>query len=222
MQRSKALRHPMPSGPKSTGVIWRMVLHYAAAFLLLATPFAGAARETAFPAMSEEVLAPKTAPKVYDVTVIVFSDYGCPYCKKLHGTLAQLLARDPKVRIVWRDWPIFGGASLLAARAAIASQWQGKHAAFNAALFAQSGRMSNASVQAAAKAAKVDWPRLQQDIKTRAKEINTVIARSNAGATALKFEGTPGMLIGNARFGGAASLSQLLEAVAQARKDGVG
>lgn len=193
-----------------------------ALFALTATVPVAVARETAFPAMSEEVLAPKTLPKAYDVTVIVFSDYGCPYCKKLHGTLAQLLARDPKVRIVWRDWPIFGGASLLAAQAAIASQWQGKHAAFNAALFAQPGRITEASVQAAAKVAKVDWTRLQSDMKTRAKEINTVIARSNAGAQALKFEGTPGLLIGNARFGGAASLIQLMEAVGQARKDGVG
>lgn len=193
-----------------------------ALFALVAPVPVAVARETAFPAMSEEVLAPKTLPKSYDVTVIVFSDYGCPYCKKLHGTLAQLLARDPKVRIVWRDWPIFGGASLLAAQAAIASQWQGKHAAFNAALFAQPGKITEASVQAAAKVAKVDWTRLQSDMKTRMKEINTVIARSNAGAQALKFEGTPGLLIGNARFGGAASLIQLMEAVAQARKDGVG
>ncbi|OYX64130.1 MAG: hypothetical protein B7Y89_03675 [Novosphingobium sp. 32-60-15] len=185
-----------------------------ALFALVAPVPVAVARETAFPAMSEEVLAPKTLPKSYDVTVIVFSDYGCPYCKKLHGTLAQLLARDPKVRIVWRDWPIFGGASLLAAQAAIASQWQGKHAAFNAALFAQPGRITEASVQAAAKVAKVDWTRLQSDMKTRMKEINTVIARSNAGAQALKFEGTPGLLIGNARFGGAASLIQLMEAVA--------
>ena len=202
-----------------------VILRYALAFALLAsggTARAATTRETAFPAMSEEALAPKTAPKTHDVTVIVFSDYGCPYCKKLHGTLAQLLARDRKVRIVWRDWPIFGGASLLAAQAAIASQWQGKHAAFNAALFAQPGRVTEASVQAAARAAKVDWARLQQDMKTRAKEINRVIARSNAGAQALKFEGTPGLLIGNARFGGAPSLDQLLEAVAKARKDGVG
>lgn len=172
--------------------------------------------------MSEETLAPKTAPKGYDVTVIVFSDYGCPYCKKLHGTLAQLLARDRKVRIVWRDWPIFGGASLLAARAAIASQWQGKHAAFNAALFAQPGRMTEASVQAAARAAGIDWARLQQDMKARAREIDTVIGRSNAGAKALEFQGTPGLLIGNARFGGAAWLTQLMEAVAQARENGRG
>lgn len=181
-----------------------------------------AAAPTAFPAMSEEALAPKTAPAGYDVTVIVFSDYGCPYCKKLHGTLVQLAARDPKVRIVWRDWPIFGGASLLAARAAIASQWQGRHAAFNAALFAQPGRLTDASVKAAAKQAGVDWARLQQDIGKRAKEIDMVIARSNAGAQALKFEGTPGLLIGNARLGGAASLGQLLDAVAEARKEGRG
>ncbi len=198
------------------------VIRAAIAAALLTIAPASVARDTAFPAMSEEALAPKTAPKGYDVTVIVFSDYGCPYCKQLHGTLVQLLARDPKVRIVWRDWPIFGEPSLMAARAAIASQWQGKHAAFNAAMFAQPGRVTEASVQAAAKAAGVDWARLQKDIKTRAKEIDTVIGRSNAGAKALEFQGTPGLLIGNARFGGAASLSQLLDAVAQARKAGVG
>ncbi|OYZ42612.1 MAG: hypothetical protein B7Y31_04960 [Novosphingobium sp. 16-62-11] len=93
---------------------------------------------------------------------------------------------------------------------------------FNAALFAQPGRITDASVQAAAKAAGVDWARLQQDMKARAKEIDTVIGRSNAGAKALEFQGTPGLLIGNARFGGAAPLTQLMEAVAQARKDGIG
>jgi protein-disulfide isomerase len=212
----------MPDKGKAVRQPWQAFWRCLAALAMLAAPLVAHGRETAFPAMSEEALAPKTAPKDYDVTIIVFSDYGCPNCKRLHGALAQLLVRDPKVRVVWRDWPIFGGASLLAARAAIASQWQGKHAAFNAALFAQPGRMSEASVQAAAKAAKVDWTLLQQDIKAHAKEIDTVIARSNAGATALKFEGTPGILIGNARFGGAPSLGQLMEAVAKARKDGVG
>ncbi len=172
--------------------------------------------------MSEEALAPKIAPKGYDVTVIVFSDYGCPYCRKLHNTLTQLLERDRRVRVVYRDWPIFGGASLLAARAAIASQWQGRHAAFNAALFAQPGRLTQESVEAAAKAAGLDWNRLLADMKARAKEIDTVIARSNAGAQALEFQGTPGLLIGTSRLGGAASLSQLMEAIAEARKAGQG
>lgn len=192
----------------------------ASLMLMIAAP--AHAAPTAFPAMSEEALAPKIAPKGHDVTIIVFSDYGCPYCRKLHGTLTQLLARDRKVRVVYRDWPIFGGASLLAARAAIASQWQGRHGAFNAALFAQPGRVTDAGVEAAARAAGLDWPRLLQDMKVRAKEIDTVIARSNAGARALEFEGTPGLLIGNARFGGAASLQQLMAAVAEARKAGIG
>ncbi|MFN3552477.1 MAG: DsbA family protein [Novosphingobium meiothermophilum] len=200
----------------------RRIVAVLAAVGLAASVPCHAAGPTAFPAMSEEALAPKIAPKGYDVTVIVFSDYGCPYCRKLHNTLTQLLERDRRVRVVYRDWPIFGGASLLAARAAIASQWQGRHAAFNAALFAQPGRLTQESVEAAAKAAGLDWNRLLADMKARAKEIDTVIARSNAGAQALEFQGTPGLLIGTSRLGGAASLSQLMEAIAEARKAGQG
>lgn len=180
------------------------------------------ARDTGFPAMSEEALAPRIAPNGYDVTVIVFSDYNCSYCRRLQGALAQLLARDRKIRVVWRDWPILGEISLLAARAAIASQWQGRHRTFHDALFAQPGRLTETSIQAAARAAGLDWARLRRDMAARAHDIDTVIARSDAGARMLQFEGTPGLVIGNARLGGAASLEELQEAVAVARKDGVG
>ena len=184
--------------------------------------FAGPTRETAFPAMSEEALAPRIAPAGYDVTVIVFSDYNCPYCRRLHGTLTQLLARDRKVRVVWRDWPILGETSVLAARAAVASQWQGRHAAFNAALFAQPGRLTPPTIAAAARAAGVDWARLQRDLQSRGREIDRLLARSDAGARMLAFDGTPGLVVGNARLGGAPSLEQLQEAIAQARLEGVG
>lgn len=192
--------------------------------LVIAAPAGpvAAARETAFPAMSEEALAPRVAPAGYDVTVIVFSDYNCPYCRRLHGTLTQLLARDRKVRVVWRDWPILGETSVLAARAAVASQWQGRHGAFNAALFAQPGRLTPAGIAAAARAAGVDWGRLQHDLQARGREIDRLLARSDAGARMLAFDGTPGLVVGNARLGGAPSLEQLQEAIAQARLEGVG
>lgn len=62
----------------------------------------------------------------------------------MEPVLNNLLASDPKVRIVYRDWPIFGPVSREAAKAAIASQWQGRHAAFDEALLNSPGKLDSA------------------------------------------------------------------------------
>ena len=61
-----------------------------------------------------------------DVTVVEFFDYRCGYCKRVAGTVKQLQQDDPNVRVVYKDYPILGEASVLAARAALASKAQGK------------------------------------------------------------------------------------------------
>jgi protein-disulfide isomerase len=45
-----------------------------------------------------------------DVTIVEYFDYQCPYCKKTAPELAQVAKEDGKVRIVLKDWPIFGPA----------------------------------------------------------------------------------------------------------------
>ncbi len=71
-----------------------------------------------------------------DVTVVEFFDYRCGYCKRVAGAVTQLQQEDPKVRVVYKDYPILGEASVFAARAALASKAQGKHVAFHEALLA--------------------------------------------------------------------------------------
>ncbi|MFC3216460.1 DsbA family protein [Novosphingobium panipatense] len=112
--------------------------------------------------IQNDPVAPTVAPQGYDVTIVVFSDYQCPYCRKVHPALEALLREDKKVKLVYRDWPIFGAPSTEAARAAIASQYQGKHAAFNDALMQSQGKLSSESIRAAADRAGVDWARLQR------------------------------------------------------------
>ena len=152
-------------------------------------------------AIFEDAVAPKVAPRGYDLTIVEFSDYNCPYCKRMHPVLKALLASDPKIRLVYRDWPIFGGASVEAARAAIASQWQG------------------ASIRAAADRAGVNWPRLQSDLKTHKNEIDALLARTNRQAAAIGLSGTPGLIIGNYLVPGALDLIALRTAVARVRAD---
>lgn len=98
--------------------------------------------------IQNDPLVPTYAPKGYDVTLVMFTDYQCPYCRKVHPVLEELKRTDPTVRIVYRDWPIFGDPSVEAARAAVASTYQGKHSAFNDALMAMPGKVTSASMPA--------------------------------------------------------------------------
>lgn len=76
------------------------------------------------------------------VTMVMYSDYRCPFCAKFsRDTEPELLRRyvEPGVlRIEWRDLPIFGEESLVAARAGRAAAEQGKFWEFNHALYAAS------------------------------------------------------------------------------------
>jgi protein-disulfide isomerase len=62
-----------------------------------------------------------------DVVVVEYFDFNCPFCRKLAPSFLSFLKSDPKVAVVFNDWPIFGGASVYAARCALAAQWQGQH-----------------------------------------------------------------------------------------------
>src|SRR5712671_3152658 len=55
-----------------------------------------------------------------DVTVVEFFDYRCPYCKVVAPDLAKAVAADGKVRLIYKEFPILGPASLTAAKAALA------------------------------------------------------------------------------------------------------
>ncbi len=62
-----------------------------------------------------------------DVTIVEYFDYNCPYCKKQVPALQALLAQDPKMALVYKDWPILGPVSVYAASSALAAGWQGKY-----------------------------------------------------------------------------------------------
>ncbi|MGC6328642.1 DsbA family protein [Rhizorhabdus sp. FW153] len=168
-------------------------------------------------AIRTDPVAPAVAPKGADVTIVLFSDYNCPYCRKVHPALQALLREDPKVRLLYRDWPIFGGASTEAARAAIAAEFQGRHAAFNDALMASQGKLDSAGIRAAANRAGVDWARLQKDMTARRQDIDAALGRSDRYARMLRLSGTPGLLIGPYLLPGAVGVAELRKVVAAVR-----
>lgn len=168
--------------------------------------------------ITDDPAAPKVAPKGYDVTIVEYFDYQCPYCRKLHPTIKQLLANDKKVRVVYRVWPIFGAPSVTAAKAVLASQYQGKYAAFDDALWQIQGKLSDENIRAAAQKAGVDWARLQRDQKAHAKTIDALLNSTSQQAAMMGLQGTPGLLIGPYMIPGAVDYAGLVKAVSLARK----
>lgn len=169
--------------------------------------------------IQNDSVAPTIAPQGHDVTLVVFADYQCPFCRKLHPVLETLIEEDPKVKVVFRDWPVFGAASEEAARAAIASTWQDKHAAFNDALMTMPGRVTSESIRAAADDAGVDWSKLQADLTAHEDEIEGALRRNAQYAAMLGLQGTPGILVGPYLIPGAIDVAGLREAVSLARSD---
>ena len=87
-------------------------------------------------------------------TLVKFTDYGCTYCRTSQADVQRLIAGDPQLRVVIREWPIFNGSED-AARMALAAAQQGKYAAYYKAMFA-AGPPSSATIAQAAAAAGLD------------------------------------------------------------------
>ena len=130
------------------------------------------------------------------VRVVEYFDYNCPFCRKLAPNLSMLRSESPDVSLTFKDWPIFGGVSVYAAKSAIASQWQGKYLKAHDALMSAPRLMDEAQVDAALQKAGVDLPRLKQDMKQHNDQIDALLTRNAKEAKAIGLRGTPGLIVG--------------------------
>jgi protein-disulfide isomerase len=150
-----------------------------------------------------------------DVTVVEFFDYRCPYCKRTLEELRRLVGGDPKLRLVFKEFPILGPDSLIASRAAIASRKQGKYLAFHIALMSHQGALDAETVMAIAREAGLDTARLRADMEDR--EASEILKETQALAVRLGIEATPTLIIGDEVHAGYADLDTLKRLVARAR-----
>ena len=132
-----------------------------------------------------------------DVTIVAFTDYNCPYCKKAEPDLDRAVKEDGKVRLVHKDWPILTEASIYGAQLALAAKYQGKYDLVHDALMAIPGpRIPKDRMLEAVKATGIDMARLQADLDAHTDEIGALLKRNTSQADALGLEGTPTYLIG--------------------------
>lgn len=147
-----------------------------------------------------------------DVTLVEYFDYNCGYCRASLPTIAQLIASDPKVRVVFRELPILSEESGVAAKLSLAAAEQGKFKVFHDALYA-GGQLTPASIAAAAKTAGIDMNRAA----AYAPRAEAEIASNMAMARQLNMTGTPSWVIGDKVVSSALQLEDLQKAVAAAR-----
>jgi len=152
-----------------------------------------------------------------DVTVVAFLDYACGYCRANLPTLAQLVASDPKIRIVYREFPVLGDESIVAARWALAAAEQGKFKPFHDALYA-GGQLSQAEIEAAADKVGLDKVRARKFAFSPA--VEREIAANHQLGEQLRARGTPVWVIGDRVIPGVTDLASFQEAVKRAREKG--
>lgn len=150
-----------------------------------------------------------------DVSLVVFFDYACPYCRQGHADVKRLVAADKGVRIVYRDFPVLSPASDEAAMAALSAATQGRYARFHDAMFENPGKVTHERTVAMVRTAGLDEVKTARDLT--AANLKAEISRNLELGRALGLTGTPSYIVGNQILSGAVGYDKLKAAVAAAR-----
>lgn len=151
-----------------------------------------------------------------DVVMVEFNDYQCPYCKRAHQAVKSVTGADGKVKIIYKDLPILGEASRIAALAALAATKQGKHLALHNALMEFGGKLDRDKILEIASSVGLDRAQLEKDMEDP--KLKQIIDRNMALASALGIRGTPAFVIGKQFVPGAIDAATLKQLIADARK----
>lgn len=158
------------------------------------------------------------------VVMVVYSDYRCPFCAKfsrdIQPELVERFVEDGKLRIEWRDYPIFGDQSMLAARAGRAAAEQGKFWEFNDAVYAASPDRAKADLTEEAligfaeQAGVPDIDRFTAGM--RSDDFDNAINADLAQGNGIGVPSTPAFMINNAPLLGAQPTDEFVSAINQA------
>ncbi|MEX2630614.1 MAG: DsbA family protein [Tistlia sp.] len=151
-----------------------------------------------------------------DVVVVEFFDYQCGYCKRVAEGLQQAVADDGGIKLVMKEFPILGPASILAAKAALAAERQDLYEPFHWALMQNKGSLDEAAIDAVAAEVGLDLERLKADMADP--KIDERLAENYALAERLDINGTPAFVIGEELVPGALPMEQFRHLVERARQ----
>ncbi|HEX8483107.1 MAG TPA: DsbA family protein [Allosphingosinicella sp.] len=145
-----------------------------------------------------------------DVVLVEFFDYACGFCRKSNADVDRLLREDPKLKVVWREWPVLGPDSETAARASLAAAQAGRFKPFFDTLFA-SGRPTPEALARARSGLG-----LAADLP--AEVADGELTKNFQLARGLEATGTPTFIVGDQILQGAVGYEALRDAIKEARE----
>lgn len=154
-----------------------------------------------------------------DITLVEFFDYNCGYCRNAVPEMAQLLAEDPNLRVILKEFPILSNESIDAARVGVlVGETDADYWSFHEALFSARGKVDKATALAAAQ--ELGLSPVSLEIQMGDERVAKSIQSSYAIAQALGISGTPTYIIGNEIIPGAIGIEGLRERIANMRACG--
>ncbi|MCJ8190518.1 DsbA family protein [Sphingomicrobium aestuariivivum] len=146
-----------------------------------------------------------------DVVMVEFYDYACGYCRQTKPDVDRLIEEDDKLRVVYRELPVLGPDSVIAARASLAAAKAGKFAQFHDYLY-DAGSPNEETITAAL----AEVGLTLEDAKDPAFEAE--LQKNFEIANALGANGTPVFIIGNRVINSADGYQAYKDAIEAARR----
>ncbi len=154
-----------------------------------------------------------------DITIVEFFDYRCGYCKRVFPAIQELIETDGNIRYVFKEFPILGPDSMVAARAAQAVWFidPDRYLDFHAALMGARGGLSEDRVLDIAAKAGLDRDAVKKGMDDP--RVAEALADNLGLGRVLGVNGTPAFVIGGELVPGAIDLDAMKERVAEARRN---
>lgn len=147
------------------------------------------------------------------ITVVEFFDYRCGYCKLAAPQVVDLIQKNPDVRFVFKEFPIFGEVSDTAAKVALTRPAKAKGVQLYQALMSEKA-LDDAALDRHLAEIGIDPVQARKDAQHPM--IDRQISDTHALAEALKIDGTPAFIVGDTMIPGA-DIPALKAAIAKAR-----
>jgi protein-disulfide isomerase len=162
--------------------------------------------------------SPSREVAVPTLTLVVFTDYQCPACKRATAAMDAAVQRDGHVRLVYKDWPIFGEVSEQAARIAIAADRQGLYPAVHTRLMNERRPLDDQVMREAVVKSGGSWAQIQSDLRSHAADIDAQLNLNRRDAFSLVISGTPTYLAGPILVSGGLDEAEFTKVFALGRK----
>jgi protein-disulfide isomerase len=137
------------------------------------------------------------------VTIVEFFDYRCVHCRHVAPTIDRLVSSNASVRVIYKNFPVLGEPSVLAARGAVAAQQQGGWPKLHRAMLAFEGDFTVESILALGASVGLDSAKLKTDMMSPATD--KALQANRTLAVALGLDATPSFVIGDRVIRGALS-----------------